>query len=135
MKGQSTIDGKEFKLIGNLLLHLAIVFALVFIFTFGIGFLLKAELFTSNMVFQMGFLILKFAIPVNLIFLILTIMTDYKWLRLLFAYFPVLLSFLLIFKGLNAAWTPTALFFTLLLANTFWIFRLHKTATNNSNKA
>ena len=132
MKSESASDIKEFKLIGNLLLHTAIVLVLIFIFTFGIGILLKAELYTSNIVFQMGFLFLKFAIPVNLIFIILTVMTDYKWLRLSFAYFPVLLSFILIFKGLNAAWTPTALFLTLLLANTFWVYQLHKTATNNA---
>lgn len=118
------------RLVGNIIL----IIVLSTVITFGIGYAFEADFGTSTMVFEMGaILILPYIIGLNTLALISTIFVKETWMQIILTYFPVLFCFALIMMEINAAWTPLALFTTLFITNTIWIYIIRKTAANNGS--
>jgi uncharacterized protein YacL len=120
------------KWILRIIANIILILVLSSIFTYLIGYLANADKGTNEMVLAMGFMIVIPAIILNLFFLIPTIFVKEKWAKIFFSFLPVILTLVLILIGMNMAWTPLALFASLLVANTIWYFGLNKKTTANT---
>ena len=119
------------KWILRILLNIVLILILSTILTFGIGYVFGADFGTSIMVLEMGaILILPYIIALNTLALISTIFVKESWMKKILTYFPVAFCFALIVMGINAAWTPLALFTAIFIANTIWIYQIRKVAAN-----
>ncbi len=116
----------------RIITNIILVLVLSTIFTYLIGYLANADKGTNGMVLAMGFMIVIPAVILNLFFLIPTIFVKEKWAKIFFTFLPVILTLTVILIGMNMAWTPLALFGSLLVANTIWFFGLNKKTTANN---
>lgn len=123
---------KTLKWILRIIANIILILILSSFFTYLIGYLANSDKGTNGMVLEMGFMIVIPAIILNLFFLIPTILVKEKWVKIFFIFLPVILTLVLILIGINMAWTPLALFASLLVANTVWLFGLNKKTTTNN---
>jgi hypothetical protein len=125
-------ESKAIKWTLRIIVNIILILILSSFFTYLIGHLANADKGTNGMVLAMGFMIIIPAIILNLFFLIPTIFIKEKWAKIFFTFLPVILTLILILIGMNIAWTPLALFASLLIANTIWFLGLNKKTTANN---
>lgn len=121
------------KWILRLVVNIIFIIVVSTILTYLIGYAFDADFGTSTMVFEMGaILILPYILGLNTLALISTIFVKETCMKIILTYFPVLFCLALIIMEINAAWTPLALFTTLFITNTIWIYIIRKTAAHNT---
>lgn len=112
----------------SIIVNIFLIIILSTILTLGIGYVFEADFSNSIMVLEMGArLILPYILALNSLALISTIFVKENWIKKILTYFPVVFCFALIVMDINAAWTPLALFTSIFIANSIWIYQIIKT--------
>jgi len=120
------MKNKNLKQILKLIKNAMLILILSSLFTYGIGFLIKADTITSQMVWEIGLLVVFPVIIINLLIIIPTFFVKKKWIRIFLTYLPVFIILISFRLGINIAWTLGALFFSVLIANSIWLYELNQ---------